>query len=224
MLDSANISFVGYARLPVRHGMTIGELAALFNTSIGASLHVSRMRGWRRTMWFDETGLNWINPSPSMRGPQAALLYPGLALLELDRQYSVGRGTPCPFEQVGTAYIEPEVLARAMEAEGLEGVHIRPVEFVPASGPLAGRTARGLRLQVSDRGAFRSVAFGLTLAAVLQRLYPGAVDFSINRRLIGSDAIVEALSGGESARTVLAMCDDGLDNFARLRRRHLIYD
>ena len=223
MLDPTNTSFVGYAPMPVRHGMTIGELALLFNERIGARLDITRMRGWRRARWFDETGLSWINPSPNMRSLRAALLYPGIALLEYAPNYSVGRGTPLPFEQVGATFIDAERLTSEVSAAGVAGVRVAPVDFMPTSGPAAAQSAHGLRIEVTDRGAFRSTAFGIEVAAALQRLYPGAIDFDANRPLLGSNAVVDALKASRPAAEIHALCDEGLDTFAPIRQRCLLY-
>src|SRR5262249_12417710 len=127
-------SFVAYHRLPVRHGMTVGELALLYNTErhIGADLEILRMDGWRRADLFDRTGLTWVNPSPNLRSLTAALLYPGIGLLETTN-LSVGRGTDCPFEWVGAPWLDGRRFAEALAAEDIPGTRFIPLKFTPVS-------------------------------------------------------------------------------------------
>jgi uncharacterized protein YbbC (DUF1343 family) len=225
MLDASNRSFVGYWPLPVRHGMTIGETALLFNAEarIGAQLTVVRMHGWRRRDWLDETGAPWINPSPNLRSVHQALLYPGLALLEYTPHYSVGRGTDTPFEVIGARFIRAHELAATLSAARIQGVRIDPAHFSPRTGPLANEQVEGVRFAVTHRNRFDSTRLGLELAVALQRLYPGQIDFAVNRRLIGNDRVIDALAGGASAVEVRALAAIGLDRFRRVRERYLLY-
>jgi uncharacterized protein YbbC (DUF1343 family) len=227
MLDADKLSFVGAYPLPLRHGMTIGELARLENLErpVGADLHVVEMSGWTRGLWWDQTGLPWVNPSPNIRNPSAALLYPGLALLEYSENYSVGRGTDQPFEQVGADWI-PAVeknggLARWLNSRKIPGVQFLAVEFRPTSSHLSGKTVSGVGFTVTDRDAFSSSRLGLEVAMGLATLYPGKIAFEKNSKLIGNANVVAALAkGGNQA---LAAADAGLDRFLAVRSKYLIY-
>jgi uncharacterized protein YbbC (DUF1343 family) len=225
MLDVGNRSFVGFHPIALRHGMTIGELARLFNaeTRIGADLRVIAMRGWRRHDWFDQTGLPWVNPSPNLRRLDEAILYPGVAMLEGSPGYSVGRGTDRPFERIGAAFIEGSRLAAALNARAIPGVVIAPAKFKPDSGPLAGREIEGIAITVTDRERFDSTRFGLELAVALDRLYPGRLDLAADRLLIGSDAVLDALRRGAPISEIMTLRGRGLERFLAVRKKYLLY-
>jgi len=174
LLPKSGWGFTGYADLPVRHGMTLGELARFFNTErgIGANLSVVAMDGWRRESWFDETGLPWANPSPNIRTLTQAILYPAVGMLERTN-LSVGRGTDAPFEHLGAPWLNGVAVARELSARQLPGVGFYPATFTPASGPHAGVRCGAVRLQLTDREAFRPVLTGLTVADVLARVHGG---------------------------------------------------
>ena len=148
MLDPDKLSFTGSFPLPLRHGMTIGELAKLVNEEnrLNADLHVIEMTGWNREDWFDATGLPWVNPSPNIRSLNEALLYPGIAMLESSTNYSVGRGTDAPFEQIGADWIDGRQLARYLESRAIPGVRCYPVQFTPTSSNFSGKTVSGRAL------------------------------------------------------------------------------
>ena len=147
LLDADLRSFTGYFPMPLQHGMTLGELAMMFNgeTGIGANLAVVAMRGYSRASWFDETGLPWVNPSPNLRSVDAAVVYPGVALIE-GTNVSVGRGTPTPFELVGAPWIEGPVLAAYLERRRIAGVRFEPAAFTPSSDRYAGKRCHGIRI------------------------------------------------------------------------------
>ncbi len=170
--DDAFHSFVGYYPLPVRHGLTIGELALYFNRtySLGADLHVLRLQGWNRNWYWEDTKLAWINPSPNMRSPQAALLYPGVCLLE-GTNVSEGRGTDTPFEVCGAPWINGEVLANKLHYLQLPGIDFHPVTFTPQSRKFAGEVCGGVRLQITDRDSFMPYHFGLALLWTLATIH-----------------------------------------------------
>jgi uncharacterized protein YbbC (DUF1343 family)/CubicO group peptidase (beta-lactamase class C family) len=200
MLDDSLRSFVGCYDMPVRHGMTFGELATMANAERrwGANLQVVQMKNWRRSDWFDSTGLTWIDPSPNMRSLNAATLYPGIALIEASRNLSVGRGTDAPFEQIGADWINGLDLARALNARNLPGVRFYPTKFTPTDSNFKGKTIEGVRFVITDRGALQSVAMGLEIARTLRDLYPGKIDFEVSKALIGNRRTIDALkSGGE---------------------------
>lgn len=225
MMDEEAISFVGCSRLPLRHGMTLGELARLLNSEekIGASLEVIPMKNWRRRDWFDSTGLTWIDPSPNMRSLTAALLYPGVAMLEYSRNYSVGRGTPAPFEQIGADWIDGPQLAAYLNRRMVPGVRFYPVRFTPADSNFKGTPVQGVRFVIVDREGFSALRLGLEIAAALQKLYPGKIDFQTNYRLIGSRSAIDALRAGEDPRTLEPRLQEGIRDFLNLRSKYLLY-
>jgi uncharacterized protein YbbC (DUF1343 family) len=226
LLDNANVSFVGsFAGLPVRHGMTMGELAAMFNGEhkIGAKLTVVPAEDWQRGDWFDSTNLPWINPSPNMRSLNAAALYPGLCLLESSRNFSVGRGTDAPFEQVGADFISGRKLAAYLNNRLIPGVRVYPTSFTPTESSFKGVHIEGVRFVVTARELLDSTRLGLELAAALQQLYPGKIDFAASKKLIGSDDVVRRLAAGDDPREIQQSYMDALKAFVAVRERYLIY-
>jgi uncharacterized protein YbbC (DUF1343 family) len=225
MLDAKNISFVGCSVLPLRHGMTLGELARLLNAEekIGAKLEVIAAKNWRRRDWFDSTNLAWVNPSPNMRSLNAALLYPGIALLESSKNYSVGRGTDAPFEQIGAAWIDGPQLASYLNRRMVPGVRFYPVRFTPTSSNFKGVPIQGVRFVIVDREGFSSLRLGLEVAVALQKLYPGKIDFQANRRLIASEETIDALTRAEDPRSLEPRLQEQLKEFLAVRARYLLY-
>jgi uncharacterized protein YbbC (DUF1343 family)/CubicO group peptidase (beta-lactamase class C family) len=225
VLDRDKLSFVGYFPLPLRHGMTMGELATLFNAEnhIGADLTVVRMKGWERGDWFDATGLPWINPSPNIRGLTAALLYPGVAMLEYSTNYSVGRGTDAPFETIGADFIRGPELAAYLNQRWIPGVRSYPVRFQPSASNLAGMDIEGVHFEVIDREAFDSVRLGLEIAAALLQLYPGKISLDSDRNLLGNDETMRALAAGEDPRAIRQRQQDAMQAFLQLREKYLLY-
>jgi uncharacterized protein YbbC (DUF1343 family) len=226
LLDAANTSFVGYlAGLPVRHGMTMGELARLFNAQnrIGAALTVIPMLDWRRGDWFDASDLPWIDPSPNLRSLMAAALYPGLCLIEYSDNLSVGRGTDAPFEQIGAAFIHGGELAAYLTKRRIPGVRVYPTSFKPAESNLKGVQVEGVRFEITDRETFDATRRGLEVAAALQKLYPGQIDFSKSKRLIGSDDVVRRLQAGEDPRAIEESFANQVAGFVKMREAYLLY-
>jgi uncharacterized protein YbbC (DUF1343 family)/CubicO group peptidase (beta-lactamase class C family) len=226
LLDADRTAFVGYIPgLPVRHGMTIGELARLVNgeKKIGAALTVIPLEDWRRGDWFDSTNLPWENPSPNMRSLNAALLYPGLCLLEAAKNFSVGRGTDAPFEQVGADYIGGRELAGWLNSRQIPGVRAYPTSFTPTESNFRGVRIEGVRFQVTNRELFDSTRLGLELAAAIEKFYPGKIDFSVCKNLIGSDDVIRRLAAGEDARTIQQSFADAVGGFVQLREKYLLY-
>jgi uncharacterized protein YbbC (DUF1343 family) len=225
MLDRANQSFVGYFPLPVRHGMTMGELAQMFNAenAIHANLTVVHMLGWRRPEWFDATGQPWVNPSPNIRTLNEALLYPGIAMLEYSTNYSVGRGTDSPFELVGAEFMHGTEFAEYLNRRLIPGLRAYPVRFKPTESHLAGKTIEGVRFVVTNRDVFDAGRFGIELATALQHLYPGKIAFAVNRRLIGSTPMVDGLGKGVGPGDLLKLEKEGLGQFEMVRQKYLIY-
>ena len=225
VLDPDQLSFVGYFPLPLRHGMTMGELAKLFNAEnhIGADLNVVAMKGWERGDWFDSTGLPWVNPSPNMRSLTAALLYPGVAMLEYSPEYSVGRGTDAPFEMIGAAFIHGPELAAYLNQRWIPGVRFYPVRFQPSTSHLASQEIDGVRITVTNRESFDSARLGFEIASALLKLYPGKMSLEPNRKLIGSEQVMRALASGEDAEAIRQQQQDALEGFLRLREKYLLY-
>jgi uncharacterized protein YbbC (DUF1343 family) len=225
LLDRQHLSFIGYYPLPLRHGMTAGELALLFNTEnrIGAELVVVKMKGWERGDWFDETGLPWTDPSPNIRNLPEALLYPGVALLEGLQNYSVGRGTHTPFEVIGADWVDGPRLAAYLNARRIPGVRFYAVEREPTSSAFARRKIEGVQIIVTDRNAVDSGELGLEIASALKKLFPGHIDLDQTARLIGNQAVLSALQAGEDPRAIRANWQEALDQFQQVRRKYLLY-
>jgi len=217
LLDRELLSFVGFFPLPLRHGMTMGELARMFNAEnrIGAELTVVAMKDWQRGDWFDAGGLPWINPSPNMRSLNAALLYPGVAMVEYAKNYSVGRGTDAPFEQIGAEFIHGRELAAYLNGRQIPGVRMYATRLPPA--------LEGVRFVITNRDAFDSARLGLEIAAALEKLYPGKFDLEANAKLIGSAEVMRALAAGDDPRDIQQKMVDGVTAFLKMREKYLLY-
>ncbi|MEO8189793.1 MAG: exo-beta-N-acetylmuramidase NamZ domain-containing protein [Acidobacteriota bacterium] len=224
MADPDRLSFTAYAPIPIRYGMTPGELLGLFNSEnrIGARLEVVRMRGWNRGLWYDETGLEWINPSPNMRSLTEAALYPGVGLLE-PTNVSVGRGTDAPFEMVGAPWIDGRRLAAYLAARKIPGVRFTPVRFTPAASVHQGKRCAGIRIDVVDRDALRPVALGIELISALRALFPGDWDRLNLPALLANGATLARIEAGDSPERIVASWGSDLAAFARRRAPHLLY-
>ena len=190
ILDPSLKSFVGCFELPVRHGMTIGRDRDHDELQLSqkANLKVVKMRGWQRSDWFDSTGLQWIDPSPNMRSLNAALLYPGIGMLEGGKVYSVGRGTDAPFEQIGAAWMKGQQLADYLNSRNIPGVRVYATRLHPHASNFAGKTIEGVRFVITDRDAFDSVRFGLEVGSAIGKLFPGQMDWAANEKLLGRSA------------------------------------
>ncbi len=225
LLDRDKLSFIGYFPLPLRHGMTIGELATLFNAEnrLGADLTVVRMKGWERGDWFDSTGLPWVNPSPNIRCLTAALLYPGVAMLEYSTNYSVGRGTDAPFEMIGADFIRGPQLASYLNQQWIPGMRCYPVRFQPADARLSNQEIEGVRFTVTNRESFDAARLGIEIAAALLKLYPGKISLAANRQLIGSEETLRALAAGEDPQVIRQKQQDALQTFLLFREKYLLY-
>jgi uncharacterized protein YbbC (DUF1343 family)/CubicO group peptidase (beta-lactamase class C family) len=218
-------SFVGCYDMPLRHGLTFGELATMANAERHwrAPLHVIKMKNWERGDWFDATTLSWIDPSPNMRSLNAALLYPGLGMLEANRNYSVGRGTDAPFEQIGADWIHAPELAQYLNQRFIPGVRIYPTRFEPTSSNFAGQQIDGIRFVVTDREAFDSTRLGIELAAALQKLYPGKIDFEQCRYLIGNRQTLDSLEHSKDESDIWSAAQSDAARFADRRKPYLLY-
>lgn len=224
LLDVGYENFVNYHRLPVRHGLTAGELAELINDEreIGARLEVVPARGWQRNLLQTDTGVAWNNPSPNLRDIEATLLYPAIGLLEATN-VSVGRGTEHPFHVLGAPYIDARALMRALRAAALPGVSFAEVEFVPDAAPHQGKTCHGVSATITDPVAFRPVLTGLTLARALWRNHPKEWHSHKLMRLVGSRAVMDALPGRLPLDDIEKRWQAELDAFKERRARHLLY-
>ncbi len=225
ILDPDLESFVGCMEIPLRHGMTLGELANLENGErrLSVDLHVVAMQGWNRGDWLDSTGLAWVNPSPNMRSLNAALLYPGLAMLEASTNYSVGRGTDAPFEQIGADWIQGPQLAAFLNGRYIPGVRVYPTSFTPASSNFSGHSIQGVRFVVTDRTAFDSTRLGLEVAYALEKLYPGRIPWEENRFLIGNREIINGMKAGTDPRDTVQKMEESLAAFIKRREKYLLY-
>jgi len=225
ILDRDLQSFVGCREIPQRHGMTMGELATMDNDALGLGLdlQVVRMAGWQRGFWFDSTGLPWIDPSPNMRSLNEATLYPGIGMIEASTNYSVGRGTSTPFEQIGADWIDGRRLADWLNSRQIPGVRIYPTRFRPASSNFKGRLIQGVRFEVTDRDAFDSTRLGLEIASALLKLWPGKLDLENDRWLVGNREVLKNLMDGADPRIIVETLTGPLSEFARRRRNWLLY-
>lgn len=224
VLDSAQLSFTGYFPMPLRHGMTLGELATMFNDEkrLGVKLRVIRMLGYRRRLWYDQTGLPWTPPSPNLRTVQAAILYSGVGLIE-GADVSVGRGTATPFELVGAPWIDSRKFAAGMRRLAIPGVSFGTTDFTPEADRFARQVCHGVRITVIDRSRFDAARLGLGLAATLQHLYPDAFDLRAIGFSVGSPAVIDGLARGQSYAQLQQTWDRPLQAFLAVRRRHLLY-
>jgi uncharacterized protein YbbC (DUF1343 family) len=231
VLDPAFASFVGLYPIPIRYGMSLGELARLFNEvfSIGVELHVVEMRGWRRLTYWEETGLPWLPPSPNMPTVDTAVVYPGMCYFE-GTNISEGRGTTKPFEQVGAPFIEAERLADRLNALELPGALFRPVYFQPSASKYAGHTCQGVQVHVLNRQILQPVRTGLETLATIKKLWPGEFAWHIPQggihnfdRLAGTDQLRLALDAGTPVDEILAGWEEDLQQFKNLRENYLLY-
>ncbi|WP_077624634.1 exo-beta-N-acetylmuramidase NamZ family protein [Sediminibacillus massiliensis] len=232
VLEPAYQSFVGNYPIPLRHGMTVGELAKLFNNEfdIGADLTVVEMNGWDRDMYYDETPLEFVLPSPNMPTLDTALVYPGAALIE-GTNISEGRGTTKPFQLIGAPFINSTELAAALNSIDLPGVTFRAASFTPSFSKHAGSLSNGVELHVTDKDSFKPVETGLYLVKTIHDMYPEDFEFraensagiSFFDNLIGNGWIREAIEDGQSVEEMIARWQDGLEEFKQTRKSYLLY-
>ena len=222
--DDDALSFVAYHVIPIRTGMTIGELAMLFNAEkkIGADLTVVKMSGYARDLWYDETGLPWVNPSPNLRSVTQAALYPGIGLLETTN-VSVGRGTDAPFEQFGAPWMDGPRVASTLNACGIAGVRFTPVSFKPLSSVFKGEVCSGVRITLVDRDALNAVALGFHVATALRDLHPKEWRAEKLNRLLVSGAAMARFSRGETAGEITTAWAAGSMEFEAKRAKYLLY-
>jgi uncharacterized protein YbbC (DUF1343 family)/CubicO group peptidase (beta-lactamase class C family) len=222
--DAGRENFTNYGTVPVRQGMTMGELAKMYNAerNINARLTVVAMEGWQRGDWFDSTGLAWVNPSPNLRSVTEAGLYPGVGLIE-GTNVSVGRGTDTPFELLGAPWMKGRQLASYLNARGIAGVRFVPVTFTPTASNYAGQTCEGVNLVLTERNALDGPELGIELAAALRKLYPA--DFKLERmtELLVNQAAYDGLVAGKDPRRIAQDWQEELEKFELVRKKYLIY-
>ena len=216
--------FVGWHTIPVRHGMTVGELARMFNAErqLNAQLTVIPLEGWSRELWMDECGFPWVNTSPNMRSLTQAALYPGVGLLETT-QLSVGRGTATPFELFGAPYIDGKRLAAELNALGIHGVRFDPIEFTPDASKFKGEKCGGVRITLADRVGCDVINIGIASALVLQRHYPAQFGLDKFNGLLKHPATIEAIKAGKPLLEIRKSWQPGLNQFQLRRQQFLIY-
>lgn len=224
LADANKRSFVAYHSIPVRHGMTVGELALLFRAERAPSceLQVIASTGWRRTLWYDQVGLPWVNPSPNMRSLTAATLYPGVGLLEFTN-LSVGRGTEAPFELFGAPWLQAETLVEYLLQRNLPGFACMPVQFTPAANKFAGEQCRGVRFSVVERQRFQSVRLGVELACALRRLHPQDWQHEQLLTLLADEQAYHLIVRGAEADEVWSYMQEQAARFRRKRAPYLLY-
>jgi len=226
VLDPKYASFVGEYPIPLRYGMTIGELAEFFNNQfhIGADLTVVKMRGWTRSMYYDGTPLQFVMPSPNMPTETTALVYPGMGLVE-GTNVSEGRGTTRPFELAGAPWIDAEKLSRVLNDKHLAGVRFRPVHFTPTFSKYEGKPCNGVEVHVMDRDAFNPVVVGLNVIATVHDLYPRQFAFNASGfdRLVGNDWVRQDIEKGVPVAEIRRRWQAGLSQFEKVRQKYLLY-
>ena len=224
MSQAEFLSFTNYHPLPIRHGMTLGELAQLYNVEnkIGARLRVIPMQGWLRGDWFDSTGIVWINTSPNLRSVNEAALYPGVALVE-GTNVSVGRGTDTPFEVMGAPWIDARAYSDYLNARLIPGVRFVPVTFTPVSGPYSGQLCKGVNVIVTDRSVLDAPEMGIELAAALKKLYPDNWKMEHMITALSNQQVFDALANGDDPRSIAQSWQDDLQKFREMRVKYLLY-
>lgn len=224
-IELGSESFVGVVNIPIRHAMTLGELAQFMNAeyALAADLHIVAMQNWRRGMWFDETGLPWAPTSPAMPHLSTATLYPGMCLLE-GTNLSLGRGTSLPFEICGAPWLNSYSLAEEINSLNLPGVRFRPIMFTPSASSHAGTECQGVQIHILDRDTLRPVAMVLNLIAVVRRMAGEAWAWNPHfERLAGGSGVRSALEAGTSVAEITAAWAESISSFIHPREKYLLY-
>lgn len=224
LAEEDKLTFIAAHTIPVRYGLTIGELGQMMNAErkIGATLNVVKMEGWQRSMWFDETGQTWVNPSPNMRSLTQATLYPGVGLLETTN-LSVGRGTDTPFEVIGAPWLDGRALAKYLNERKVPGVRFIPIAYKPNASVFKDEKLGGVNVVITDRKVFDSVRAGIEIAAAIRKLYPN--DWQVDRylRLLVNQDVLNRLTQGETPESIIASWQTDLVSFKSRRSKHLLY-
>jgi uncharacterized protein YbbC (DUF1343 family) len=224
VLDADKTSFVAYFPLPVRYGLTIGELAQFFNTEnhISCDLHVIAMKNWHRNYFFESTGIRWIPPSPNLRTVKGTVPYPGLEILQ-NAGVSVGRGTETPFEEFGAPWMSGDDVAAALNNRHVPGLRFVNQPFIPVIGLYSGQRCGGVGVRITDRQAVRSMRMGLEIASALQKLYPAHFDPAKLLELVGNAETIRQLQDGVSPEQIVASWSNDLAAFDSVRRKYFLY-
>jgi uncharacterized protein YbbC (DUF1343 family) len=222
--EAGRESFTNYGQIPVRHGLTIGELARFYNgeRGIGARLTVVAMQGWERGDWLDSTGELWVNPSPNMRSLTAAALYPGVGLIE-GTNVSVGRGTDTPFAVVGAPWIDARELAGYLNARAIGGVRFVATEFTPSGDVYAQKKCGGVNILVTDRNALDAPELGVEIASALRALYPAQYEMKNLDKLMVNEGVSKAIGEGQDPRRVWMGWNEAIEKFRAVRAKYLLY-
>ena len=217
-------SFTGYFPMPIRHGMTVGELAKMFNAEnrVGAKLRVIKMSGYQRTHWYDETGLPWVNPSPNLRNLTQATLYPGVAMVE-GANVSVGRGTDTPFELLGAPWIKAGEFAEYLNHRGIRGITFLPADFMPRANRFKNEVCHGVQMILTDRQRLDSPALGMEILCALYQLYPKTFQVDKTLSLVGAQWILQAVKEGKSPSFITGHWEKSLEEFKKVRSKYLLY-
>ncbi|MEQ1472716.1 MAG: DUF1343 domain-containing protein [Candidatus Acidiferrum sp.] len=224
MLDADKTSFTAYFPLPVRYGLTAGELAQLFNVEnkINCDLHVIAMKNWRRNYFFEDTGLRWIAPSPNLRTLNGSIVYPGLEILQ-NAGISVGRGTDTPFEKFGAPWMHGAEVSARLNVRHIAGLFFSATELTPSSGLYNGQKCGGVAIRVDDAQAARSMSMGLEIAVLLKTLYPEHFDSAKLLLLTGNAETVRQVQEGVGARQIISGWSKDLQAFEQVRRKYFLY-
>jgi uncharacterized protein YbbC (DUF1343 family) len=224
LAEEAKLTFIAAHTTPVRYGLTIGEYARLMNAErkIGADLRIIKMDGWSRSMWFDETGQTWTNPSPNMRSLTEATLYPGIGLLETTN-VSVGRGTDTPFEVVGAPWIDGQQLAKYLNERNLPGVRFVPVRFKPNASVFKDQDCNGVNIIITNRDQFKSVRTGFEIAVALRKLYPNQWEVAKYGRLLVNGEFLEMVKRGDTPEQLEKAAAAQTAEFEIRRAPYLLY-
>jgi uncharacterized protein YbbC (DUF1343 family) len=224
LLNADKTSFTAYFRLPVRYGLTIGELAQLFNqeNNIQCDVHVIAMKNWRRNYFYEETGLRWLPPSPNLRTLKGSVLYPGLEILQ-NGGVSVGRGTEAPFEEFGAPWMHGEEVAARLNERHLAGVRFVAGDFIPVAGLYAAERCGGVAIRVLDKRAVRSMTMAIEIATILRQLYPDHFEVQKMLFLVGNDQTIRQLQEDVPATEIVKGWNADLKTFEPMRRKYLLY-
>jgi uncharacterized protein YbbC (DUF1343 family) len=222
-IHTGKSEFVAFHKMPLRHSMTLGEIAQMLNAERGwnCDLTVIRCDGWRRNAWFDQCSLPWTNPSPNMRSVNAATLYPGVGLME--SALSVGRGTDTPFEIIGAPYADDLKLAAELNAQKLAGIRFVPVRFTPKASTFKDKECRGVQMVITDRERLAPVDVGIAIALTMQRLYGEKFAIEKMRNLLTDSATMEAIKAGKPLSQIKSAWTEGLEEFKQRRAKYLLY-
>ena len=217
-------SFTGYFPMPVRHGMTVGELAMMFNSEYGinAQLTVIKMHNYQRSDWFDETGLSWTKPSPNLLNVNQVILYPGVAMVE-GANVSVGRGTDTPFELLGAPWIKSKELASFLNKRSIKGVNFIPVDFIPSDNTYKKQICHGIRIELTDRQSLDSSYLGIELTHALYKLYPKQFLIDQTLPLIGARWVLRAIKKQQDPKFIVRQWKKHLEQFMKKREKYLLY-